>query len=47
MEEFQKQIGFGYLLPLMQFATLPHDLTKKNLELFATQCDSALRVRND
>ena len=37
LEEFQKQIGFGYLLPLMQFATLPHDLTKKNLELFATK----------
>jgi alkanesulfonate monooxygenase SsuD/methylene tetrahydromethanopterin reductase-like flavin-dependent oxidoreductase (luciferase family) len=33
--EYQKQIGFGYLLPLMQFATLPHDLTRKNLELFA------------
>jgi len=43
LEEFQKQIGFGYLLPLMQFATLPHDLTKKNLELFATKVIPHLR----
>ena len=43
LEEFQKQIGFGYLLPLMQFATLPHDLTRKNLELFARYVIPKLR----
>ena len=43
IEEFQKQIGFGYLLPLMQFATLPHDLTRKNLESFARNVIPALR----
>jgi alkanesulfonate monooxygenase SsuD/methylene tetrahydromethanopterin reductase-like flavin-dependent oxidoreductase (luciferase family) len=43
IEQFQKQIGFGYLLPLMQFATLPHELTMKNLELFARRVIPALR----
>jgi len=43
IEEYQKQIGFGYLLPLMQFATLPHELTRKNLELFARDVIPALR----
>jgi alkanesulfonate monooxygenase SsuD/methylene tetrahydromethanopterin reductase-like flavin-dependent oxidoreductase (luciferase family) len=43
IEECQKQIGFGYLLPMMQFATLPHDLTKRSLELFATKVIPQLR----
>jgi alkanesulfonate monooxygenase SsuD/methylene tetrahydromethanopterin reductase-like flavin-dependent oxidoreductase (luciferase family) len=43
IEEYQKQIGFGYLLPMMQFATLPHDLTKQSLELFARKVIPALR----
>lgn len=44
IEEYQKQIGFGYLLPLMQFATLPHDLTVQSLELFARKVIPALRM---
>src|ERR1700730_6565594 len=30
IEQYQRQIGFGYLLPMLQFATLPHDLTRRN-----------------
>jgi alkanesulfonate monooxygenase SsuD/methylene tetrahydromethanopterin reductase-like flavin-dependent oxidoreductase (luciferase family) len=44
LEEYQKQIGFGYLLPMMQFATLPHDLTKRSMELFATKVIPKLRA---
>jgi len=43
IEQFQKQIGFGYLLPMLQFATLPHDLTKRNLEIFARRVIPTLR----
>lgn len=43
IEEYQKQIGFGYLLPMMQFATLPDQLTKCNLELFAQKVIRPLR----
>ena len=43
IEEYQKQIGFGYLLPMLQFATLPRDLTKNNLEIFARKIIPALR----
>ncbi len=42
-EEYQKQIGFGYLLTCMQFGTLPHDLTRKNLEIFTGKVMPALR----
>ena len=34
---FQKEIGFGTFLPTLHFATLPHDLTMKNIELFAKE----------
>ena len=37
IEKYQKEIGFGYLLPMMQFATLPHELTKKSTEIFAKE----------
>jgi alkanesulfonate monooxygenase SsuD/methylene tetrahydromethanopterin reductase-like flavin-dependent oxidoreductase (luciferase family) len=43
LEEYQKQIGFGYLLPLLQFATLPHDLTRRSMELFARKVMPSLR----
>jgi alkanesulfonate monooxygenase SsuD/methylene tetrahydromethanopterin reductase-like flavin-dependent oxidoreductase (luciferase family) len=36
-EKFQKEIGFGYLLPTMQFGSLPHELTKKSTEIFAKE----------
>jgi alkanesulfonate monooxygenase SsuD/methylene tetrahydromethanopterin reductase-like flavin-dependent oxidoreductase (luciferase family) len=35
LTEHQKAIGFGQLIALMQFGTLPHDLTMKSLEMFA------------
>ena len=32
---YTKQIGFGNLLPMLQFGTLPADLTRRNMERFA------------
>ncbi len=31
------EIGFGHLLTLMQFGTLPAELTRKNLEIYAKE----------
>jgi len=39
----QKEIGFGQLLALLQFGTLPHDLTKASMELFAKKVIPELR----
>ena len=44
LAERQKQIGFGQLLALLQFGTLPHDLTKANMELFAAKVMPELRA---
>lgn len=35
LEHYHGQIGFGHLLSLLQFGTLPADLTRKNMELYA------------
>ena len=43
LAEYQKQIGFGKLLPMLQFATLPHDLTKASMERFAKKVIPAFR----
>jgi len=37
LESYQAQIGFGYLLPAMQFGSLPHELTRKSITLFAKE----------
>ena len=37
LERHHNEIGFGYLLPTMQFGTLPHELTRKSIELFAKE----------
>jgi alkanesulfonate monooxygenase SsuD/methylene tetrahydromethanopterin reductase-like flavin-dependent oxidoreductase (luciferase family) len=37
IEQYQSEIGFGYLLPMMQFGTLPHELTRKSTEIFAKE----------
>jgi alkanesulfonate monooxygenase SsuD/methylene tetrahydromethanopterin reductase-like flavin-dependent oxidoreductase (luciferase family) len=37
LEQYQKEIGFGYLLPTMQFGTLPHELVRKSTEIFAKE----------
>jgi alkanesulfonate monooxygenase SsuD/methylene tetrahydromethanopterin reductase-like flavin-dependent oxidoreductase (luciferase family) len=37
IEAYAERAGFGQLVCTLQFATLPHELTKKNLELFAKE----------
>jgi alkanesulfonate monooxygenase SsuD/methylene tetrahydromethanopterin reductase-like flavin-dependent oxidoreductase (luciferase family) len=44
LSAYQKEIGFGNLLPMMQFGTLPHDLTKASMEMFATKVMAKLRA---
>lgn len=44
LEEYHAQIGFGHLLSLLQFGTLPADLTRKNMELYATEVIPKLRA---
>lgn len=39
----QAELGFGILLPLLQFGPLPHDLTKRNMEMFAKEIMPQLR----
>jgi len=43
LAERQKEIGFGQLLALLQFGTLPHDLTRASMELFAKKVMPELR----
>jgi alkanesulfonate monooxygenase SsuD/methylene tetrahydromethanopterin reductase-like flavin-dependent oxidoreductase (luciferase family) len=45
LEQYQKEIGFGYLLPTMQFGSLPHELTKKSSEIFAKEVIPYFRAR--
>ena len=47
IEKYQKEIGFGYLLPMMQFGTLPHDLTIKSTEIFGKEVIPYFRGRPD
>jgi alkanesulfonate monooxygenase SsuD/methylene tetrahydromethanopterin reductase-like flavin-dependent oxidoreductase (luciferase family) len=44
LESYQKEIGFGHLLTMLQFGTLPAELTRKNMELFATAVMPHLRA---
>ncbi|MEK6246679.1 MAG: LLM class flavin-dependent oxidoreductase, partial [Planctomycetales bacterium] len=46
LSELTKHLGMGNLLGLFQLGTLPADLTKKNLTLFATEVMPALRKEN-
>lgn len=43
LTEAYHEIGFGHLLTLLQFGTLPADLTRKNMDLFASRVIPALR----
>ena len=43
MTRFQAEMGFGNIAPMLQFGTLPHDLTEKNLRLFAAEVMPKLR----
>ena len=46
LEKYQAEIGFGYLLPAMQFGTLPHELTRKSIEMFAKEVIPHFRARD-
>lgn len=43
IEHYQKRVGFGYILPMMQFATLPADATRRSMERFARDVMPHLR----
>jgi alkanesulfonate monooxygenase SsuD/methylene tetrahydromethanopterin reductase-like flavin-dependent oxidoreductase (luciferase family) len=40
---YQQEIGFGKILTMLQFATLPHDLAVKNMEIFARDVMGEIR----
>jgi alkanesulfonate monooxygenase SsuD/methylene tetrahydromethanopterin reductase-like flavin-dependent oxidoreductase (luciferase family) len=42
-ESYWKELRFGNLLVMCQFGTLPAELTRKNLELFAREVMPALK----
>lgn len=44
LSEYQREIGFGHLLSLLQFGTLPAELTRKSMELYATEVIPHLRA---
>lgn len=44
LEHHHKTIGFGHLLTLLQFGTLPAELTRKNMEIFASAVMPGLRA---
>lgn len=44
LAEYHGQIGFGHLLSLLQFGTLPAELTRKSMELYATEVIPHLRA---
>jgi len=43
MAELARELGVGNVLTLLQLGTLPTDLTRRNMELFATEVMPALR----
>jgi alkanesulfonate monooxygenase SsuD/methylene tetrahydromethanopterin reductase-like flavin-dependent oxidoreductase (luciferase family) len=43
LADYQKKLGFGTLIAMLQVATLPAELTEKNLRLFATEVAPHLR----
>jgi alkanesulfonate monooxygenase SsuD/methylene tetrahydromethanopterin reductase-like flavin-dependent oxidoreductase (luciferase family) len=45
LEQYHSEIGFGHLLTLLQFGTLPADLTRKNMEIYAREVMPLLRQR--
>lgn len=45
LEEYHSEIGFGHLLALLQFGTLPAELTRKNMELYASEVMPYLRQK--
>jgi len=47
LEQYQAEIGFGHLLTLLQFGTLPAELTRKNMEIYANEVMPYLRDKTD
>jgi alkanesulfonate monooxygenase SsuD/methylene tetrahydromethanopterin reductase-like flavin-dependent oxidoreductase (luciferase family) len=45
IEQYQKEIGFGHLLTTLQFGSLPEELTRKSMELFAREVIPHFRSR--
>jgi alkanesulfonate monooxygenase SsuD/methylene tetrahydromethanopterin reductase-like flavin-dependent oxidoreductase (luciferase family) len=45
LEQYQKEIGFGYLLPAIQFGTLPHELVRKSVEMLSREVIPHFRAR--
>ena len=43
LERRQSEMGFGNLVAIQQFATLPQELTEKSLRLFAAEIIPKLR----
>jgi hypothetical protein len=43
LEDHWKRMRFGNLLVLCQFGTLPADLTRRNMELFAREVMPAVK----
>jgi alkanesulfonate monooxygenase SsuD/methylene tetrahydromethanopterin reductase-like flavin-dependent oxidoreductase (luciferase family) len=43
LEHHQKEVGYGKIIAMMQFGTLPHDMTKRSMELFASKVMPRLR----
>jgi hypothetical protein len=46
IERYQQEIGFGYLLPTLQFGSLPAELTRKSTDLFAKEVIPYFRKRS-
>ena len=44
LKRHQQEIGFGQVLSMLQFGTLPADLTRKNIELYAHEVIAPLRA---
>jgi alkanesulfonate monooxygenase SsuD/methylene tetrahydromethanopterin reductase-like flavin-dependent oxidoreductase (luciferase family) len=47
LAEHQQTMGFGKLVTLLQFGSLPAELTRKNMELFASEVMPRLRPLGD
>ncbi|MEX0732934.1 MAG: LLM class flavin-dependent oxidoreductase [Aquisalimonadaceae bacterium] len=45
IEHYQSKTRFGYILPMMQFATLPADTTRRSMKRFAENVMPQLRVQ--
>ena len=44
LKAYEKEAGFGLLVTLLHFGSLPHDLTMKNVETFAREVMPHLQV---